>query len=123
MTKLPLDHLVLRYCRRIIMKTVDHVRGAMRGEDRLRLKCSIAGPHLQKSKQNLTKAIDQEAEDLILDALQCKLAKLPKVRAYPVLSGELGIKTCPELDFVHFEMPRTGLSWKPKVHCRACPSI
>jgi len=96
MSELSLDHLVLRYCRQIILKTMDHVRSAMRGERRLYLKCTVADPHLQKSEQNLTKAIDQEAEDLILDALQHKFAKLPEVRAYTVFSEELGIKTFPE---------------------------
>ena len=96
MAELEFDQLVLRYCRQIILKTMDHVRSAMRGEKRLYLKCAVADPHLQKSEQNLTKAIDQEAEDLILDALQHKFAKLPEVRAYTVFSEELGIKTFPE---------------------------
>jgi myo-inositol-1(or 4)-monophosphatase len=68
----------------------------MRGENRLNLKCAVADPRLQKSQQNLTKAIDREAEDLILDALHLKLAKLPGVQAYTVFSEELGIRTFPE---------------------------
>ncbi len=96
MAELELDQLVLRYCRQIIMKTMDHVRSTMRGEKRLHLKCSVADPRVQKSEQNLTKAIDREAEDLILDALQHKFAKLPGVKAYTVFSEELGIKTFPE---------------------------
>jgi len=31
MTELELNHLVLRYCRQIIMKMMDHVRSTMRG--------------------------------------------------------------------------------------------
>jgi hypothetical protein len=61
-TELELDHLVLRYCRQIIMKTMDHVRGTMRGENRLHLKRAVTDPQLHKSKQNLTKAIDRDAE-------------------------------------------------------------
>jgi myo-inositol-1(or 4)-monophosphatase len=96
MAELEIDQLVLRYCRQIIMKTMDHVRSTMRGENRLNLKCAVADPRLQKSQQNLTKAIDREAEDLILDALHLKLAKLPGVQAYTVFSEELGIRTFPE---------------------------
>ena len=59
MEELTLDHLVLRYCRQIIMKTMDHVRGAMRGENRLHLKQAVADPRLHKSPQNLTKAVDE----------------------------------------------------------------
>lgn len=91
-----LDHLVLRYCRQIILKTMDHVRSTMRGGNRLRLKCAVSDPQLQKSEQNLTKGIDREAEDLILDTLQRKFAKLPEVKAYTVFSEELGIRTFPE---------------------------
>jgi len=96
MAELEFDQLVLRYCRQIIMKTMDHVRGAMRGENRLHLKQAVADPQLKKSAQNLTKAVDRDAEDLILDALQFKFLKLPGVKAYTVFSEELGIKTFPE---------------------------
>jgi myo-inositol-1(or 4)-monophosphatase len=96
MAELEPDHLVLRYCRQIIMKTMDHVRGTMRGENRLHLKRAVADPQLQKSKQNLTKAIDRDAEDLILDSLQRKFLKLPGIKAYTAFSEELGIKTFPE---------------------------
>jgi hypothetical protein len=47
MPELEFDHLVLRYCRQIILKTMDHVRGAMRGENRLNLKRTVADPQLQ----------------------------------------------------------------------------
>src|ERR1039457_643279 len=96
MAELEIDQLVLRYCRQIIMKTMDHVRSTMRGENRLNLKCAVADPRLQKSQQNLSKAIDRETEDLILAALHLKLAKLPGVQAYTVFSEELGIRTFPE---------------------------
>ena len=96
MAELEFDQLVLRYCRQIIMKTMNHVRGAMRGENRLHLKQAVADPQLHKSAQNLTKAVDRDAEDLILDALQFKFLKLPGVKAYTVFSEELGIKTFPE---------------------------
>jgi len=79
------------------MKTMDHVRGTMRGENRLHLKCAVADPQLHKSQQNLTKAVDRDAEDLILDALQRKFLKLPDVKAYTVFSEELGIKTFPKV--------------------------
>ena len=78
------------------MKAMDHVRGTMRGERRLQLKQTVANRRVQKSEQNLTKAIDQEAEDLILDSLQHKFAKLSGVKAFTVFSEELGIRTFPE---------------------------
>ena len=96
MPELEFDHLVLRYGRQIILKTMDHVRGAKRGENCLNLKRAVADPQLQKSAPNLTKAVDCDAEHLILDALQQKFTKLPGVKAYTVSSEELGIKTFPE---------------------------
>ncbi len=96
MTELDLDQLVLRYCRQVIMSAMDHVRSRMREENLPLLKRQVAQPHVQKSEQNLTKAIDQEAEDVILDSLQRKFAKLPGIKAYTVFSEELGIKTFPE---------------------------
>jgi hypothetical protein len=68
----------------------------MRGENRLNLKRAVADPQLHKSAQNLTKAMDRDAEDLILEALQDKFPKLPGVSVYTVFSDELGIKTFPE---------------------------
>ena len=59
MAELEFDHLVLRYSRQIILKTMDHVRSAMRGQNRLYLTCAVADPQLQKSAQNLTKAVDR----------------------------------------------------------------
>jgi hypothetical protein len=49
MTELEFEHLVLRYCRQNILKTMDHVRGAMREENRLNLKRAVADPQLQES--------------------------------------------------------------------------
>lgn len=96
MPELEFDQLVLRYCRQIIMKTMDHVRSTMRGGNRLSLKCAVTDPQINKSAQNLTKGVDRVAEDIILDALQYKFLKLPGVKAYTVFSEELGIKTYPE---------------------------
>lgn len=96
MTALPLDQLVLRYCRQIIMQTMDFVRGRMREENIPYLRRCVPNAQVQKSVQNPTKAIDREAEDLILGALHYKFAKLPGIKAYTVFSEELGIKTFPE---------------------------
>ena len=52
--------------------------------------------HVNKSDLNQTKAIDQVAEDLIVEALSQKFTKLTGVKAYTVFSEELGIKTFPE---------------------------
>ena len=78
------------------MQAMDFVRSNMREENVPNMKRQVENPHLCKSQQNLTKAIDQATEDVILDALQYKFAKLPEVRAYTVFSEELGIKTFPE---------------------------
>ena len=96
MAELDFDQLVLRFCRQVIMQTMDHVRSTMRQDNLPAMKRRVTHPHVQKSELNLTKAIDQEAEDLILASLQYKLAKLPGVKAYTVFSEELGIKTFPE---------------------------
>lgn len=96
MTALDLNHVVLRYCRQIIMKAMDHVRNSMRQDSLASMRRCVDNPYIVKSEQNLTKAIDKEAEDLILDALQLKFAKIPQVKAYTVFSEELGIKTFPD---------------------------
>lgn len=96
MEELTLDHLVLRYCRQIIMQAMDYVRSRMRNENLPALKRQVQNVHVEKSEMNPTKAIDQEAEDLILEALQFKFAKLPAVKAYTVFSEELGIQTFPK---------------------------
>jgi myo-inositol-1(or 4)-monophosphatase len=96
MEELTLDHLVLRYCRQITMEAMDHVRSRMRNENLPALKRPVRNVHVEKAELNLTKAIDQEAEDLILEALRFKFAKLPDVKAYTVFSEELGIQTFPD---------------------------
>ena len=114
MAELEFDQQVQRYCRQIILKTMDHVRGAMRGQNRLHLKQAVADPRLHKSAQNPTKAVNRDAEDLILDALQFKFHKLLGGKAYTVFSEELGIKTFPEgasesdADLVVFIDPISG---------------
>lgn len=96
MLDLELDQRILRYCRQVIMKTMDHVRSRMRQDSLPAMRRCIANPHVEKSDDNLTKAIDREAEDMIVDAVRCKFAKLPGVKAYTVFSEELGIQTFPE---------------------------
>jgi len=96
MAELEFDYLVLRYCRQIIMEAMDHVRSRMRNENLHALRHQVQNLHVAKSELNLTKAIDQEAEDVILEALHYKFAKLPGVNAYTVFSEELGIATFPE---------------------------
>ena len=113
-TELELDQLVLRYCRQVILRAMDHVRSRMREETLPALRRCVAQPHVQKSELNLTKAIDQEAEDLIVEALQFKFAKLPGIKAYTVFSEELGIQTFPagaaeaDADLVVFIDPIDG---------------
>ncbi len=112
--ELELDQLALRYCRQIIMQTMDHVRSSMREENLTAMKCKVANFHVNKSDLNQTKAIDQVAEDLIIEALNQKFTKLPGVKAYTVFSEELGIKTFPdgahedEADLVVFIDPIDG---------------
>jgi myo-inositol-1(or 4)-monophosphatase len=96
MTSPTFDHLVLRYCRQIIMETMDLIRSRMRGENLPQLRKAVQNTHCEKSELNLTKAIDQEAEDLILGLMSQKFAKLPEIKGYTVFSEEMGIKTFPE---------------------------
>lgn len=96
MTELTLDHLVLRYCRQVVMEAMDHVRSRMREKNLPYLRGSVSNVQVQKSELNPTKVIDQEAEDLIVKSLEYKFAKLPQIRGYTVFSEELGIKTFPE---------------------------
>lgn len=96
MADLTFDYLVLRYCRQIIMEAMDHVRSRMRNENLPALRRQVQNEHIRKSELNLTKAIDQEAEDVILAALSHKFGKLPGVDAYTVFSEELGIATFPD---------------------------
>ena len=87
---------MLRYCRQVVMQTMNHVRSRLREENLPCLRRHVEEPAVRKSELNPTKAIDQEAEDLIVGELQRKFAKLPGIRAYTVFSEELGIKTFPE---------------------------
>lgn len=96
MDDLTLHHLALRYCRQIVMDTMDHVRSRMREEDLPALRRQVGNVHIQESELNPTTAIDQEAEELILSQLNRKFAKLPGVKAYTIFSEELGIQTSPE---------------------------
>ena len=96
MAELEFDYLVLSYCRQVIMKTMDHVRGRLREDNLATLRQPVQNLRIHKSEQNQTRAIDQEAEDLIVEALRVKFAMLPGLRAFTVFSEELGIQTFPE---------------------------
>jgi len=86
----------------------------MREENLPAIKRRVKNTHLEKSELNATKAIDLEAETLILETLQFKFAKLPGVKAYTVFSEELGIQTFPtgaseaDADLVVFVDPIDG---------------
>ena len=64
MAELELINWCSAYCRQIIMKTMDHVRSTMRGRIPIvsTYKQTVADPQLHKSAQNLTKAVDRDAE-------------------------------------------------------------
>ena len=87
---------ILRYCRQIVLKAMNHVRATMRGSKRLRLKEAIENIDVAKDGSNLTKAVDKEAEDLIIAALVKKFKKIKGIKAFTVFSEELGIHTFPE---------------------------
>lgn len=87
---------ILRYCRQIVLKAMNHVRATMRGSKRLSLKETIENIDVQKDQQNLTKAVDKEAEDLIISSLSKKFKKVSAVKAFTVFSEELGIHTFPD---------------------------
>ncbi len=67
---------VLRYLRQVVLKAMDRIRSRMRGSDRLSLRAAVEESREQKVETNLTKGVDREAEDLIIDSL---LRKLPKM--------------------------------------------
>lgn len=106
------DQLILRYCRQVIMETMDQVRGGMREENLPALKCRVENREVCKSELNPTKAVDRDAETLILKALGFKFAKIQEIGAYTVFSEELGIRTFPEgekdADLVVFIDPIDG---------------
>ncbi len=91
-----IEEPVLRYSRQVVLKVMEFVRTAMRGSNRLAMKQEVENMDTEKSELNLTKAIDKQVEDLMLDALQRKFAKIQGVGAFTVFSEELGIKTFPE---------------------------
>jgi len=82
MAALDFDYLMLRYCRQIIMQAMDHVRSARREENLPAMRCRVIDPQVDKSELNQTKAIDRQAEDLILESLQHTFAKLPGIKGY-----------------------------------------
>jgi len=87
---------VLRYCRQVVLKTMLMVRGSMRGSQRLRLAEASAQLRVDKSPENPTRRIDEDAEDLIVSALVKKFAKLPGLGAFTVFGEESGIRTFPD---------------------------
>jgi myo-inositol-1(or 4)-monophosphatase len=91
-----IDDDILRYLRQIVMKAMDRIRNRMRGSDRLALKAAITSSAETKSDTNLTKGVDREAEDLILNSLLKKLPKMKGVERLAVFSEERGILTYPE---------------------------
>ena len=95
MAQLELDQLVLRYCRQVIMETMDHVRSTMRGANIASMKHRADNPTIRKSEENPTKTMDLEAEDLIVGSLQQKFARFPEIGVYTVFSEELGMRTFP----------------------------
>jgi hypothetical protein len=68
------------------MKAMGHVRASMRHDNLPNLRRHVENIHVRKSEQNLTKAIDQETEDLLITARQQKFAKIEGVNAYTVFS-------------------------------------
>src|SRR5712664_2615808 len=85
-----IDDEILRYIRQVVMKAMDRIRNRMRGSDRLALAGAIASSAERKAETNLTKGVDREAEDLILDSLLKKLPKMKGVGTLAVFSEERG---------------------------------
>ena len=63
--ELTLDHLVLRYCRQIIVQAMDYVRSRMREDDLPALKRQVENVRIEKSELNPTKAIAQLVESVL----------------------------------------------------------
>jgi myo-inositol-1(or 4)-monophosphatase len=109
-----IDDEILRYLRQVVMKAMDRIRNRMRGSDRLALKGAVATSAERKAETNLTKGVDLEAEDLILDSLLRKLPKMKAIDTMAVFSEERGILTYPEsldpnaADWVAFIDPVDG---------------
>jgi myo-inositol-1(or 4)-monophosphatase len=108
-----MDDEILRYLRQIVLKAMDKVRSRMRGSDRLLLR-NVVESFSEKDQANPTKAIDREAEDLIIQSLLRKLPKMRGVQNLAVFSEECGIFTSPkdldpdEIDWVVFIDPIDG---------------
>ena len=104
---------LLRYCRQVVLKTMDRVRGMMRGSDRLLLREITAG-RSRKAQDNLTKGIDQDAENLIVQSLQKKMNRVDPKMPFIVISEELGVATfpketlCEDVDLVFLIDPIDG---------------
>lgn len=89
---------ILRYLRQVVMKAMDRIRNLMRGSDRLLLKGAVASSAQMKADTNLTKGVDREAEELIIDSLLKKLPRMKGVERLAVFSEEAGIVTYGGLD-------------------------
>lgn len=105
---------ILRYLRQVVMKAMDRIRSRMRGSERLVLKGAIETSADTKAATNLTKGVDREAEDLIIESLLRKMPKMKGVERLAVFSEELGIKTWPasldpdDADWIAFIDPVDG---------------
>jgi myo-inositol-1(or 4)-monophosphatase len=105
---------LLRYSRQVVLKAMNAIRGRMRGSDRLSLQETVQGAEGKKAQENLTKGVDQEAEDLIIRSLLKKLPKVGNIDRLAVFSEEAGILTFPanlqpeEADWVAFIDPIDG---------------
>jgi myo-inositol-1(or 4)-monophosphatase len=91
-----MDEDILRYLRQVVMKAMDRIRSRMRGSERLALKGAIASSADTKAATNLTKAVDAEAEELIIDSLLSKMPRMKGVERLAVFSEERGILTYPD---------------------------
>lgn len=91
-----MDDDILRYLRHIVLKAMDRIRNRMRGSDRLVLRDAIMSSADTKDRTNLTKGVDREAEDLILNSLLRKLPKMKGIERLSVFSEERGVFTYPE---------------------------
>ena len=79
MVRYSVERDLLRYSRQIVLKAMDRVRTRMRGSARLAMKETVENLDTDKSTENLTKAIDKEAEDLMLAATRKKFVTSPVV--------------------------------------------
>jgi len=86
---------ILRYCRQVVLKAMDSIRARMRGSNRLLLKESVLGSEEKKAQGNLTKGVDREAEEIVIQSLLKKLPKVGNIERLAVFSEEAGILTFP----------------------------